>query len=107
MSWLTRIAERLIESARDAGDLSNLKGEGAPLSIDRTGIDPLDEAGMKVMKSEGVVPPEVALYKRAAEQRAALAEAETEETRRIAMAALSDTQMRLAMMSERRRGLRY
>jgi|GEM_PF-6335556 len=107
MSWLTRIAERLIEASRDAGDLSQLEGEGARLAIEESGLDPMEEAGMKVMKSEGVVPPEVTLYQRASQQRAALAAATTEDERRAAMSALSETQMRLAMMSERRRGLRY
>lgn len=96
----------MIEAARDAGDLSGLKGECQPLSLEQTGLDPMDEAGMKMMKSEGVVPPEVTLYKRAAEQRAALAAAVTEDERRAAMSAWSETQMRLNMMSERRRGLR-
>ncbi|WOI56108.1 DnaJ family domain-containing protein [Palleronia sp. LCG004] len=107
MSWLARIAERLIDASRDAGDLEGLEGEGKPIAVAEGGLDPLEEAGFRIMKTEGVVPPEVALMQRAASERAALAAAETEPERRAAMAALGQTQMRLAMLSERRRGLRY
>ncbi len=107
MSWLARIAERLIESSRDAGDLQGLAGEGKPIERIESGLDPLEEAGFRLMKTEGVVPPEVALMNRASVERQALAAAATPEERRKAMSALGETQMRLAMLSERRRGLRY
>lgn len=107
MSWLTRIAERMIETARDAGDLQGIAGEGAPLSIENDGVDPVEAAGYKLMKSEGAVPPEVALRKRATQQQQALKTAVGEEDRRAAMAALAETQMRIAILSERRRGIRY
>ncbi|PZX17115.1 uncharacterized protein DUF1992 [Palleronia aestuarii] len=108
MSWLWRIAERRIEEAREAGDLTGLAGEGRPLDLGgaERGIDAIEAAGHRMMKAEGVVPPEVALRRKAAEQRAVLAATEDPEARKVAMAALSETMMRIAMMSERRRGLR-
>lgn len=109
MSWLWRIAERAIEKARDAGDLDDLPGAGKPLPRETlsSGLDPVEEAGYRIMKQEGAVPPEVALMQKAAAQRAHLAGLTDEAERRAAMKDLSETQMRLSMMMERRRGLRW
>lgn len=109
MSWLWRIAERAIEAARDDGDLDGLPGAGRPLPKEAlgTGMDAVEEAGHRAMKKAGAVPPEVALMQRAAAERRVLAEASDPEARRAAMKALADTQMRLSMMMERRRGLKW
>lgn len=109
MSWLWRIAERAIEKARDAGDLDDLPGAGKPLPREALsgGLDPVEEAGHRIMKQEGAVPPEVALMRQAAAQRAHLASLTDEAARRAAMQELSETQMRLSMMMERRRRLRW
>ena len=109
MSWLWRIAARAIEKARDAGDLDDLPGAGKPLPREALGrgLDPVEEAGHRIMKQEGAVPPEVALMRQAAAQRAHLAGLTDPEARRAAMKELSETQMRLSMMMERRRGLRW
>ncbi|TDL81502.1 DUF1992 domain-containing protein [Palleronia sediminis] len=105
MSWLSRIAERLIEEARDAGDLDRLKGAGKPLpasSVD-SGLDPIEAAGFRIMKQEGVVPAEVQLRRKLAEDRARLAATTDPEARRAAMAELAATEMRYNMATERRR----
>lgn len=105
MSWLGRIAERLIERARDEGDLDDLAGAGKPLPrevIEPGPSDAIEAAGFRIMKKEGVVPIEVTLRRTLSERRAALKAATTPEEKHAAMAALAEAEMRYNMATERR-----
>ena len=75
MSWLSRMAERQIQRARLKGQLQGLEGEGKPLP-DRPGdafVSPGDAVGFRIMAEAGVLPEEITLKKRVAEQRKKLA----------------------------------
>ncbi|MBC2835715.1 DUF1992 domain-containing protein [Paragemmobacter straminiformis] len=105
MSWLSRLAERQMQKARLKGQLQGLAGEGKPLP-DRTGdafTSAGDAVGFRIMAEAGVLPEEIVLKKRVAEQMARLADLPEGAARKAAMAELADLQMRQAMAEEARR----
>ena len=105
MTWLTRLIERQIQKARLRGDLENLEGEGEPLR-ERPGdafVEPGLAAGFRVMAEAGVVPEEITLKKRIAEQKARMADVHEPEKRKVEMKRLADLEMRLAIAQEARR----
>lgn len=100
MSWLSRLVERRIEEAQSDGRLSNLAGEGKPLSRAAPTADAITEAGYRMMAEEGVVPEEVTLHNLYVAAKARLAEAATEDEKRRAMAEFAEIEMRRNMALE-------
>lgn len=105
MSWLSRMAERQIQRARLKGQLQGLEGEGKPLP-DRPGdafVSPGDAVGFRIMAEAGVLPEEITLKKRVAEQRKKLAALTDAGERKAAMAELARLEMLQAIAEESRR----
>ena len=105
MSWFNPLTERQIAKARANGELSGLKGEGAPLP-DRPGdafISPGDAVGFRIMAEAGVLPEEIILKKAAAAVRLTLASLTGADARKTLMADLADLEMRQAIAEEARR----
>ncbi|SLN50247.1 J-domain-containing protein [Roseisalinus antarcticus] len=102
--FLARIAERLIECARDEGRLSNLKGEHRPLDLPSGNphVDVMTEVGHRVMAENGAIPPEVVMRKSLAEARDALKSAIGEAERRTARSRVADLELRCNMAAEAR-----
>ncbi|KAA9008054.1 DnaJ family domain-containing protein [Histidinibacterium aquaticum] len=104
MSFLSRIAERLIDAAQKNGDLSGLKGEGAPVAVKggNPHVDVVTEVGHRVMAENGAVPPEVVMRRQLAEARADFRAAETEDEKKRAMLRIADLELRYNMATEAR-----
>ena len=105
MSWLSRLAERRIQTARLKGQLQSLEGEGHPLP-DRPGdafISPGDAVGFRIMAQAGVLPEEIILKRQVEAQRARLAALTDAADRKEAMAELAWLEMRQAIAEEARR----
>ncbi|PTX51851.1 uncharacterized protein DUF1992 [Gemmobacter caeni] len=105
MTWLNRIAERMMMKARAEGKLSGLKGEGQPLP-DRPGdafVSAGEAVGFRIMAEAGALPEEITLKKQVLAQQAHLATLVDEAERKAAMRVLADLQMRQAMAEEARR----
>ena len=101
MRW-DRLAERQIQKARAEGQLDDLKGSGKPLPT-VTGSDLATDAGFRIMAEAGAVPEEISLRKQIEALRAQLASIEDAEQRKVAMADISELEMRLAIEEEIRR----
>ena len=105
MTWLNRIAERMMTKARSEGQLSGLKGEGQPLP-DRPGdafVSAGEAVGIRIMAEAGALPEEITLKKQLLAQQAHLATLVDEAELKAAMRVLADLQMRQAMAEEARR----
>lgn len=105
MSWLNRIAERMMLKARAEGQLSGLKGEGHPLP-ERPGdafVSAGEAMGFRIMAEAGALPEEITLKKQVLAQQAHLATLTDAAERKAAMRVLADLQMRQAMAEEARR----
>ena len=105
MSWLSKLAERQIARAQAKGELQGLAGEGKPLAErpEDAFVAASDAVGFRIMAEAGVIPEEITLKKRAAQQRAHLATLTDDAERKAAMAKLADLEMRQAMAEEARR----
>ena len=105
MSWMSRLAERQIQTERLKGQLQGREGEGRPLP-DRAGdavVSPGDAAGFRIMAEAGVLPEEITLKKQVAAQRTHLATMTGEAERTVAMAELARLEMLQAIAEESRR----
>jgi hypothetical protein len=79
MNWL-KLAENRIEEAIANGEFENLPGQGRPLDLgEYFALPAAERAGVALLKSAQVVPPEVELLQRIAELEAVLADAERAE----------------------------
>ncbi|MDR3410135.1 MAG: DUF1992 domain-containing protein [Formivibrio sp.] len=68
MWFLTQIAEKRIEEARDRGDLDNLPGSGRPLDFDGEPLVPEHQRmAYRILKNSGYLPPELEKHKEAVE----------------------------------------
>lgn len=69
MMWfLTQLAEKRIEEARDRGDLDNLPGAGQPLLLDDDPLVPEHQRmAYRILKNSGYLPPELEMHKEAVE----------------------------------------
>ena len=62
MNIVDKIAETQIEAAIERGELSNLPGEGKPLSLDDDSMVPPElRAAYRLLKNAGFLPPELQL----------------------------------------------
>lgn len=104
MSWFSKRAEQQIARFRAKGLLQGLQGEGRPLP-DRSAdafVTPGDALGFRIMAEAGVLPEEIVLKKRAAQQREYMATLTDAAERHEAMAVLSDILMKQAIAEEAR-----
>lgn len=99
----SRLAEKRIEEAIDAGLFDDLPGCGEPLPKEMLHGDRLEIAGFRMMARAGALPPEILLKKEIATERARLRAADNEEERIICLNSIANLEMRLAMMLESRR----
>lgn len=68
MWFLTQIAEKRIEEARDRGELDNLPGSGQPLRLDEDALVPEHQRmAYRILKNSGYLPPELEKHKEAVE----------------------------------------
>lgn len=105
MSWLSRLTERRILKSMAEGKLRGLEGEGKPLP-DRSGeahLDAGEAVGFRIMAEAGVLPEEISLKKKVAEQKEHLSTLSDSAERKAAMAKLAEIEMRQAMAEEARR----
>jgi hypothetical protein len=76
MWFLTQLAEKRIEEARDRGELDNLPGQGRPLPAEE--INPLvpehQRMAYRILKNSGYLPPELEMHREAVEIALRLAE---------------------------------
>lgn len=56
LSAFERIAERKIQEAQQAGELSNLPGAGRPFDVSRADVSDPDVLEAKILKNAGVLP---------------------------------------------------
>ncbi len=90
-------AERRAAEAAARGDLSNMQGEGAPLDLSEDLLVPAEiRTLMRVLKSAGYTPPEIALLKSIANVAKALAALPSTETTEKAKALIT----KIAMLRE-------
>jgi hypothetical protein len=113
MNW-TKLAENRIEEAMANGEFENLPGRGQPLDLaEYFALPPAERAGMALLKSAKILPPEVALLRSIGELEAALAlavaalrakgTAENEKRVGAVREELQEKQVALALVMERRR----
>lgn len=103
MSDFTRLAEERIACAVDAGEFANLAGTGQPLDLDEYFSAPESmRAGLGLLKSAGVVPPEVDLMRQVSALRVRM-EAATGAQRRALQTELAEQEVALALSLERMR----
>lgn len=68
MWFLTQLAEKRIEEARDRGELDNLPGRGRPLPMDDEPLVPEHQRmAYRILKNSGYLPPELEMHKEAVE----------------------------------------
>lgn len=68
MWFLTQIAEKRIEEARDRGELDGLPGSGRPLCFDDEPLVPEHQRmAYRILKNSGYLPPELEMHKEAVE----------------------------------------
>ncbi len=68
MWFLTQIAEKRIEEARDRGELDNLPGAGKPLCFDEDTLVPEHQRmAYRILKNSGYLPPELEMHREAVE----------------------------------------
>lgn len=66
MWFLTQLAEKRIEEARDRGDLDNLPGSGRPLPLEDEPLVPEHQRmAYRILKNSGYLPPELEMHKEA------------------------------------------
>jgi hypothetical protein len=65
--WLIdQLAEQQIRAAQEKGELSNLPGEGAPLTLDDdSGVPPELRTAFRLLKNSGFLPPELEMRREA------------------------------------------
>ena len=104
-NFFSRLIERQILKARAEGKLSGLEGEGKPLPDhpEAAYVDAATAAGFRMMADAGAMPEEIALKKQIAEAKARYRAAETEDSRKAAMRALADLELRYDIAREARR----
>lgn len=99
----SRLAERRIEEAVEAGELDDLAGAGRPLPRETPHGDPLEVAGYRLMARAGALPPEILLKKEIAKERDSLKRVTEPALREAKLRQIAMLEMRLAMMLEQRR----
>lgn len=68
MWFMTQIAEKRIEEARDRGELDNLPGAGKPLPPEDDLLVPEHQRmAYRILKNSGYLPPELEMHKEAVE----------------------------------------
>ena len=104
MSSLAALAEARIQEAIDAGDFDGLACHGQPLDLEAYFSAPASlRAGFGMLKSAGVVPPEVEAIRQVHFLRERLAQCSDEPQREALRAELATREVELAMAMERMR----
>ena len=104
MPALRLLAEQQIEKAIEEGLFDNLPGAGKPLPRRLPdGVDPMTEAGFRLMSEAGVLPREVQLKRELVAATAALQEARNADARRAAMEWIAKAELAYNLAMERRR----
>lgn len=103
MAWEKLVEER-IQEAMANGEFENLPGQGKPLDLDDYFSAPVtDRMGYSVLKSAGVIPPEVELLKEIAALKEAIASCPNEARRTALREELQSKQVSIALFLEQRR----
>jgi hypothetical protein len=98
------LAENKIQEAIEQGLFDDLPGKGKPLDLSAYFDTPAAErAGFSVLKTAGVVPPEVEMLKTIEKLQNVLASATDPEKRNALLAKLNSLQTACNMTMERRR----
>jgi hypothetical protein len=97
-----KMAEHQIKKAQTEGKLTNLKGEGKPLSKQRDPGSSL-ASGYRIMAEAGVVPKEIELRKLIDENRKVLKATTDQKIRKIIQKELMDLELKLAIEQDARR----
>lgn len=79
--WLIdQLAEQHILAAQEKGELSNLRGEGAPLQLeDDSGVPEELRMGYRLLKNAGFLPPELEMRREALEVKDLLRELDPDD----------------------------
>ncbi|ADU70905.1 DnaJ family domain-containing protein [Pantoea sp. At-9b] len=79
--WLIdQLAEQHILAAQEKGELSNLRGEGAPLLLeDDSGVPEELRMGYRLLKNAGFLPPELEMRREALEVKDLLRELDPDD----------------------------
>lgn len=103
MSDFTRLAEERIACAVEAGEFSDLPGAGRPLDLDEYFSAPESmRAGLGLLKSAGVVPPEIDLMREVSALRMKV-DCATGGQRRALQTELAEKEVSLSLALERMR----
>jgi DnaJ homologue, subfamily C, member 28, conserved domain len=99
----SRIAENRIREAMDQGQFEDLPGAGRPLNLEEYFSTPEDlRMAYSILKSAHCVPAEVELLNEVSRLERAVAETADATERQSLQRALTDRQMQLAVVLERR-----
>lgn len=104
MTWVQLIAENRILEAIEKGEFDCLPGQGQPLDLNDYFAMPVsDRMAMSLLKSAGVMPPEIQLLKEAEEMEAKLKATSDVNQRLQLRQQIQSKQVTFAMSVERRR----
>ena len=97
MDLLEQLAEARIQQASEAGELSNLPGEGKPLQLDDDSAIPAElRMGYRILKNAGFLPLELQLRKEISSVEEMLSQAQGASEHSRALLRLQVLQMRLS-----------
>jgi hypothetical protein len=104
MSWTTLIAEHRIHEAMENGEFENLPGRGQPLDLTEYFTTPVaDRMAYSLLKSAGVLPPELQLLKDAEDLESKLERTRDPQMRSALREQAQSKRVSFAVLQERRR----
>lgn len=84
MWFIDQLVEQHIRAAQEKGELSNLPGEGKPLSLDDDSLVPEElRNGYRMLKNAGFLPPELEMGREAIELNDLLRNLDPEDKRYV------------------------
>lgn len=103
MSIFDRIAEAKITAAMQRGEFDDLPGAGRPLELeDLSRIPPHLRAGYRLLRNANALPPEVELRREIYSLGRVIDETADPEERERLRSRLRDSELRYALLAERR-----
>ena len=103
MSIFDRIAEAKITAAMERGEFEDLPGAGRPLELeDHSRIPPHLRAGYRILRNANVLPPEVELRREIYSLGRVIGETADPDERERLRGRLRESELRYAMLTERR-----